>query len=251
VSALFMTDTLDNAFYRESSVGAMSDWIVTAPTKRFYVDPAVVANTVGAPFDTAFIRHYTGGSMTVGGSVTEEWGSAFPYACDDLGAAAYDEDGRKYLVQEPDDGGGADGGDTRTSPSLTPCLETSVFAFSTHDGGTGDSPLLLPDSMLGSNLTNGTDPGNHVASVFGAIDSLPTDGHLHLDLAHDAAGNLVATRKLTAAANGDVLRGLPVIGFLAVRYVNANVSAGVLSNYSSLTASKSSVLCTGASGGGC
>ncbi|MEO7757620.1 MAG: hypothetical protein ABIS07_13650, partial [Dokdonella sp.] len=79
----------------------------------------------------------------------------------------------------------------------------------------------------------------------------PAAGHLHLDLSHSPSGNDIATRALAPAANGDVLHGLPVVGILAVRYVNANVSPGVLSNYSSLTASKASVACTSSSGGGC
>ena len=35
-------------------------------------------------------------------------------------------------------------------------------------------------------------------------------------------------------ANGNVFRGLPVIGFAAINYINANVTPGVLSNYSAV-----------------
>lgn len=57
------------------------------------------------------------------------------------------------------------------------------------------------------------------------------------------SGNALATHRLSPAANGDVLSGLPVIGFLAVQYVNANVTPGVLANYSGVAVYRSSVAC--------
>jgi hypothetical protein len=245
VSALFMTDSLDNAFYRNADIGAMSDWIVTAPTKRFYVDPALVGNVAKVPFHRTFVQGYTGGSLSVGGVVTEQWGSSWPYSCEEMGTVGFDTDGGNHAIKEHDDGT-PDGFSRTSSPSLTPCLETSVLTFATHDIDIEGNTLTLPSSALGSSLLNGQDPGEHVAHLFGAVNTLPAGGHLRLDLDHSYAGDTLATRMLAPAANGDVLAGLPVIGFLAVRYVNANVSPGVLSNYSSLTIAKGHVLCTNA-----
>jgi hypothetical protein len=121
-----------------------------------------------------------------------------------------------------------------------------VLTFATHDVDDAAGALTLPVSALGSGLLIGQDPGEHAARIFGAVNTLPAGGHLHLDLNHSYAGETDATRALAPATNGDVLAGLPVIGFLAVRFINANVSPGVLSNYSSLTAAKGHVLCTNA-----
>src|SRR5262249_11502033 len=50
ISALLMTDVLVNGFNIDPAMGAGSDWIVTAPTKRFYVDPKYVGMTQAVPF---------------------------------------------------------------------------------------------------------------------------------------------------------------------------------------------------------
>src|SRR4029079_7965724 len=39
VSAVLMADTLYNEFDTEPALGAATDWVVTFPTKQFYVDP--------------------------------------------------------------------------------------------------------------------------------------------------------------------------------------------------------------------
>jgi hypothetical protein len=38
-----MTDMLRGDFVRDPGLGADTDWIVSAPTKRFYVDPTLAA----------------------------------------------------------------------------------------------------------------------------------------------------------------------------------------------------------------
>ncbi|MEO6689222.1 MAG: hypothetical protein ABIS07_04130, partial [Dokdonella sp.] len=214
VSALFMTDALDDSFYRSAGIGATSDWIVTAPTKRYYVDPALVSLTAKAPFDRSFVQGYTGAAMSMGGVTTEEWGGSFPFACDDVNATAFDSDGRSYSIGELNDGGPVNGGAGTSSPSLTPCLETSVLTFATHDVDFDGNAFSLPVSALGSSLLDAQDPGEHVSRIYGGVNDLPAAGHLHLDLSHSPSGNDIATRALAPAANGDVLHGLPVVGIL-------------------------------------
>jgi len=65
VSALFMADNLYNEFVVDAGVGAMTDWIVSFPTKQFYTDPAFAAgNTARQPFDVLFTS-FDGGSSCV------------------------------------------------------------------------------------------------------------------------------------------------------------------------------------------
>jgi hypothetical protein len=53
VSAVLMADTVYNEFDIEAGVGAATDWVVTFPTKQFYVDPGLVDAYV-QPFEVSF-----------------------------------------------------------------------------------------------------------------------------------------------------------------------------------------------------
>jgi hypothetical protein len=123
VSALFMTDMLRGDFVRDPGLGADTDWIVTAPTKRFYVDPTLAGAHASAPFETGFEQHYVGAQMTdTSGNVIRQWGSAYPYACVIVGATGYGRDGTATAVGQLNDGDPANPPPSPyPSPSLTPC----------------------------------------------------------------------------------------------------------------------------------
>lgn len=80
VSAVFMADTLYNDYLVAAELGANTDWIVTFPTKHFYVDHAAHPSGPLAPFARPFdapgksdvtfgakIYDQEGGFTTVGG----------------------------------------------------------------------------------------------------------------------------------------------------------------------------------------
>jgi hypothetical protein len=68
ISALFMADNLYNEFVVDAGIGAMTDWIVTFPTKRFYTDPALLqAAPARLPFDTRFGQTAAGIAPVVSG----------------------------------------------------------------------------------------------------------------------------------------------------------------------------------------
>jgi hypothetical protein len=55
VSSVFTADHVYNEYVTDQLVGASSEWVVTFPTKRFYVDPAIVkADTAIPPFENIF-----------------------------------------------------------------------------------------------------------------------------------------------------------------------------------------------------
>ncbi|MBS0582302.1 MAG: hypothetical protein JSS42_04290 [Proteobacteria bacterium] len=54
VSALFMADRIQSEYWTGGGTGAASDWVVTYPTKRFYVDPYWAATSALRPFDAKF-----------------------------------------------------------------------------------------------------------------------------------------------------------------------------------------------------
>ncbi|MBO9665083.1 hypothetical protein [Dokdonella sp.] len=54
VSAVFMADTVYNEFLTASSMGANTDWVVTFPTKAFYVDKRLYPASPISPFFLTF-----------------------------------------------------------------------------------------------------------------------------------------------------------------------------------------------------
>ena len=54
VSAVFMAETLNNEVLLNTALGAATDWVVTFPTKRFYVDPAYDIAVPLPPFTKKF-----------------------------------------------------------------------------------------------------------------------------------------------------------------------------------------------------
>jgi hypothetical protein len=79
VSAVFMADAIYNEYNVEADLGASSDWVVTFPTKRFYVDKGLYPSAITAPFALPF----TGTSNVELSMVTfdrEELGSEGPNA---------------------------------------------------------------------------------------------------------------------------------------------------------------------------
>jgi hypothetical protein len=63
VSAVYMSDAIYNTYIVSPQLGANTDWIVTFPTKRFYVDPLYVGDTAVPPFVETF--HAPGESNVV------------------------------------------------------------------------------------------------------------------------------------------------------------------------------------------
>jgi hypothetical protein len=241
ISALFMSGALFNEINTEPSMGAMSDWVVTSPTKRYYVDPAYIGNSIGAPamapFEHGFLAGYAGAQGRE---------SSYPYACVQVDPWSYDRSGtgNQDFIYTP--GGPQVGISGVADPALTPCLETSVLTFSVQNvSDPSGNNILLPLSALGSNLTNGADPYFQEFNGAGFSGSYPpAQGSLSLDLIHDINGNLLAQHRLAPATNGQVLLGLPVFGFLAVNFVNGNVTPGVLSNYSGVNKHRATVACS-------
>jgi hypothetical protein len=62
VSAVFTADTLYNEFFTDANLGAATDWVVTFPTKRFYVDPFFVGAAAIPPFVEVFSQNIDGQS---------------------------------------------------------------------------------------------------------------------------------------------------------------------------------------------
>jgi hypothetical protein len=215
VSALFMASTLLNEYNVDPTVGSNTDWVVTFPTKRFYVDPEILGVPLGSagalpPFNFTF-----GQSSPINGAAR---------ACSQVELLPFDrEEGRPPLWL----------GGWKTSPPLPPqppaVLCTSVNVISMMSVG---SPPSV-SGVLGSRFVTNLPPFAAAGWVRLSLDA-PSQPHA-----------------LRASSDGDVYRGLPATGFQAVNYVNFNVAPGVLSNYSAAFRHRALRACTNARPGGC
>ncbi|GAA0714271.1 hypothetical protein [Dokdonella soli] len=197
VSAVFEANAVYNEWLAAPGLGAATDWVLTFPTKRFYVDPFYVTATVVPPFAEVF------GASNAGQSNMQ------------VGINMFDQE--EGTITQPDDFSPPSVG----HPSSLP-YEVNVISF------------------LASNDPNaGTTSGVFGSKLVSNIPPYGIAGWLSLDLASGDGGHL-----MRAAANGDVLHGLPVTGFEAYDIINANAQPGKLANYGGVFRHRVSRQCT-------
>lgn len=206
VSALLMANRMFGNWETTSSLGAQTDWVISFPTKRLYVDTAITGpQTFPKPFAETFGQFATGRS-----DVTFEY-------------EVYDREG--VLINIGPTG-------SSTVPFVT---SPPLLAYSTQVATFTQSPpdMFESASVLGSNLSFQF-PANdtiHSASSGSAILEFtlqPFEG---------------ARSELRPSVEGVVVEGLPVIGFEAVNYINANVQPNILANYSGTYPLKTALSC--------
>lgn len=210
VSAVFDSENLYNEYNVNADVGANTDWVVTFPTKRFYVDSNLVASPV-APFVSLFSVDSTNNSCTA------------------VGISMYDrEEGTPVSTCNGGFGGSCFSPPPPGQPPNAICKETNVISFLP----TSDPNAGVQSGVLGSFLVLNIPP-------FGA------NGWMNLNL-----NPTVEPHAMNASLEGNVFYGLPATGFEAVNYVNNAVQAGVLSNYSGTFRHRASRDCIGGGGDG-
>jgi hypothetical protein len=209
VSALIMADSVFGSMSRETGVGSHTEWVLTSPTKFFYTDNQRLGVPLGDPGAVAPYDK-TFGEGGVAGS------------CVSYRVSGFDREGRPVdFATDPPGAAGA-------LPQHALCYATNVVHFSTLPAD-GATPML--GSRLSSKVWNPT-PATETANM-----------RLQLGVRRGTERNI-----LPAGLRGPALRGLPVIGFEAVRYINGNVSPGVLANYTMATPLRADVACVNAAG---
>ncbi len=124
VSAVFTADALYNEYLVNADIGANTDWVVTFPTKRFYVDTYYNGGTAIDPF----VENFSGGASFV-----------------EVGIALFDQE--EGFTTQPDDFSPP----ISTRPSSLP-YEVNVISFLT-DTAAGD-----PSGVFGSFLRANINP---------------------------------------------------------------------------------------------
>jgi hypothetical protein len=216
VSATMMVAGIANDFVLEPTILAGTDWVITFPTKREYVDPGVA----GADGNQA-IAPFTG----VWGGAVQPPGTPFA-ACEAIGIEYWDRE------EEGVAPGGLDFSPQPPGPSaFALCAEANVLTFNS-------SNVLKASSRSGADLTvihdNGWAALSFTNSVFTTQPSVASNGA-------NPAYNAGVARQLVTG--GGIFNGLPAIGFAVQKYVNGDVG-GVLSNYAGSVTHKGDRLIT-------
>ena len=212
VSAVLMADRIYNEYQISTALAAASDWVVTMPTKAFYVDPSYigyVATTAIPPFP----RIYDGDR------------NAFPrFAPTAFSRLLYSREGTESSF--------ASGCGFLCPPGPpSPSLPTTVSVIPIKTSVVAESAVL----------------GSRLVSQFGRFpNESPWQDSGWMRIVLDPVGEPHA---LLPSVEGKVLHGLPIIGFWASNIVNNNVADGVLANYAAAVRHATSVTCVKASDG--
>lgn len=214
VSAVYMHDAIFNEYaVIADSAGTQilaSEWVVTFPTKRFYVDQALVGVTPIAPFTRIFPTSGSTGTSPVDvtlGYYDREERTPFQGVCvDSEGNPIDDPRCIDFSPTLP--------GQTASGPQLFWEAQVITFDQPTAVGGTS--------SILGSKLSQNVD----------LVDGFTT-GWMRLGLWADTlpfAGSLIQSHISRADVTGQRYVGLPVTGFWAEN----TQTTSVLANFAGL-----------------
>ena len=217
VSSVLMHDNVINEFVLDTATLSATDWVVTMPTKRFYVPvqdgiSPTPAPASGLPPFTSYYYTYTAAPTWTGG------------ACEPVSLQYWDRE-----EQTPQ----------------TPATPLQFSPLPTAPGVTGNS-LCWEATVVTFN--NGNLLGS--ANLVNVPIASPTqNGWLRMTF-NNAAAPVNGNNKTQAMTSIDVVPntfvGLPVVGFMVQDFVNGNVG-GVLSNYAGNFNHKTTTLINGSS----
>jgi len=215
VSSLFMVDNVFNEYETDPGTNSSTEWVVTFPTKRFYVDKANLytpSNSALKPFDV-FFTSANGGT-----------------SCSPVALQFWNREEQTTTT-------GVDFSPAPTAAGTALCWEAQVVTF--NQGGTSSKIL---GSVLQANI-----PTADFTSGWARID-FTQDSSGAAQFNHElpqAPAQATGTTSVTAGVN--VFKGLPATGFSVVEYVNGNVG-GALSNYTGLYRHKFHRTCVNGTG---
>jgi hypothetical protein len=215
VSAVLMAETIENEFLTTAALGAATDWVVTFPTKRYYVDPRIPGTPLG-PFDETFGAHNYGDVHVTGQSRTVY--DASIYDREEMGSPTFS---CGFIC--PDG----------VFPPTLPFQVNVVNFVPDSDPGT-------PSAVLGSVLTT-----PYLSPILFPPPNF-TSGWMRMRFnPHALPGGVIGPNDAVA------LSGLPTVGFMVYNVVNANTEPGVLGNYGGAFAHRSTLDCGDINGQPC
>jgi hypothetical protein len=258
VSAVFMHDTIANTFVIDEEIAAATEWIITMPTKAWYVDTALTdakdtyyipdasdpdcldwEPTDPNPFRIAPNGTYGDGGEDCpvpGDGAFKDWepGCDFPVDYPNCTPIKVIDEFALAPFTEAFDGESCDEvqyfqRDREESPSVTPgVIVPPVVSPAPPPGDTPETPIFelcyeVNVLRFGEESVFGTE-----SDLLYSVTNTPDEGWARITFfGKDEVG----------------LVGLPVIGFSAEQYTNGFLEGGVLANYGGLFNHKGSVNC--------
>lgn len=206
ISALFMSDTLLNEYTTETALNAASEWVITYPTKRYYVNDFVTA--AGAPAALPpFTRPYVSGQ-----------------ACEAMVFSSWNREEftqNQNCITNPTAPGCGFSPPTPGAPPSALCFETNVLSFNqtiTNIANGTTSPSKILGSVHTRNIvTPSVTPGSKA-------------GWTRVQQAITAPGG-ATVRRTRFSVEGHRFLGLPSVGFWAISVENNNATPGVKGFY--------------------
>jgi hypothetical protein len=243
VSTLFTHDSIYNEYVTEPAIGASSEWVITFPTKNFYVNYAArtVATASGGTASQFLARAPFTDSFRDNGS-----------ACEQIGFDYWDREERQN--EAPPGSVDFSPPPPAGEPTVASiCYEANVVAINQAAAGVAGGVTGIFGSTYGFNIntpgpTSTFNSGWARLSFLGQTSSNPTgrSNVLYVDPSIGPTGT-----PLTGDPTYTRFVGLPVIGFWSVNYVNASAAPGLLANYSGAFRHRASRVCAGITGGFC
>jgi len=224
VSALFMVDQVMNDYVLEPSFGGETDWVITFPTKRLYVEAS--GGTALTKAKEPFLSQWDENE-----------------SCDPYQVKVYDREEQTPvpdLVQPPFSpyipG-------KNTDPYI--CYEANIMTF-TAAGEAAESPLF------------GTEPSASAARLQTVVETPYNNGWAYVNFNWDnllgkpykkyVTGTLTEVDSHMLTMSNGTLDGLPAVGFSVIAFGNDTLSGGsVLANYAAAHEHKTSRTTSGGS----
>lgn len=204
VSSVLMAEQLHNEFTAETALDGKTEWVVSFPTKAFYVDPARTGSTTPSP---PFVERL-------------DKGASCEYA---LFIARDREAGRPTQISE-----------VAQLPPPKFCFSINVLTLNQTVFVTADL-RSSPTRVFGSNLARTVNP--RIGSV--AVRS----GWLSIDFSQYVVDRVSRLRQLSASIEGHRFIGLPAIGFAASQLENRQAAPGLRATYGGAYVHKRKVSC--------
>lgn len=201
VSAVLMRSAIMNDYVVDSGRNSSTNWIVTFPTKRFYVN-GIASSQALSPF-------------------AAQWSGTKTQSCDPIRAGYFDREESSVTVTEDDFSPQPEG-----PAGLTLCHEVNTVSIKRNDQDTSASLYGAKFTHNAVHLASGYEYGWMRIAFTGDIDD---DG-----VAND--GVRLGGRAGILTGDAVDLYGLPVIGYTA--FSSENTLGGVLQNYMGSTVHK-------------
>ncbi len=221
LNAVLTQDMIMNEYLIDPALNAKTEWVLTMPTKRFHVsgsDPIPPFTRVWDTEDGGACEDFEFVTPSTWGSYLDSTGSRFFDREEQPGPDPVDPTG-PVVSPRP-----ATGDDEAELFQL--CREANVIRFA-------QGPADGPTEIFGEPERSDTLTFTNIELPFSSgwvrlnLADVPSDS----DVSETVRQSLVGTP--AAGTTGNVVRGLPVIGFAASAIVNTNAQDGVLANYGS------------------